>query len=290
MKASEVNALISLLDDPDAMVYSHVQHRIISYGDQVVPALEDAWEHTPMPIIQDRIEGIIHKIQFKTVEQGLKKWINVFPRDLLEGILLINRYHYPELDRSAVQKALDQLIKEIWLELNDNLTALEKVNVINRVLFNIHNFGADSNHNLNPQNAFFNSVLDRKKGNPVSLGMLYLLIADRLQLPIKAINLPQQFVLAFYTEGLQRNEVEAETPLFFLTPFYKGYVFDRNGIEKYLEHQGLKSKPTFYKPLDNVEVLKRLLISLECAFNETGELEKSGEIATLMDCLNAGSS
>ena len=129
MNKKEVFALISLLDDPDEMVFKEVSMKFLSLGEEVIPVLEDAWEHSFDTLIQNRIENIIHQIQFDLIKDALKEWSHPDQQNLLEGALLIARYQYPDIDTAKIKKQIDQIKQDVWLELNENLTALEKVKI-----------------------------------------------------------------------------------------------------------------------------------------------------------------
>jgi len=70
---NELNALIHLLDDPDQEVYQHVTDKLISLGTSVIPSLEDAWGNTFDPHLHNRLEELIHVIQFENLLNDLKK-------------------------------------------------------------------------------------------------------------------------------------------------------------------------------------------------------------------------
>jgi 2',3'-cyclic-nucleotide 2'-phosphodiesterase (5'-nucleotidase family) len=92
---TEVNSLIKLLDDPDAEIYEHVHEKLLSYGTEVIEYLESAFEQAFDAIQQERIANLVHEIQFGTVKNDLKLWFHGGAFDLLQGILIINRYQYP---------------------------------------------------------------------------------------------------------------------------------------------------------------------------------------------------
>ena len=94
----EINALVKLLDDPDQEVFQHVEEKLLEYGSEVVDFLEDTWEHSLDALLQQRIENIVHKIQFNTVKEDLNLWYQSGAFDLLQGALVINRYQYPDLN------------------------------------------------------------------------------------------------------------------------------------------------------------------------------------------------
>lgn len=92
----EIDSLIKLLDDPDKEIVLHVEDRLLSYGNEVIEHLEDAWEQSFDTVLQERLENLIHKIQFNEVRQELELWYKGGAFDLLQGAIIINRYQYPE--------------------------------------------------------------------------------------------------------------------------------------------------------------------------------------------------
>src|SRR6185312_14362758 len=127
LNKKEVTALISLLDDPDEKIFSTITSQLMNIGEKVIPVLEDAWEASLNPVLQTRIENIIHRIQYKKVFDSILKWKNENSDNLWEGALLVAKYMYPELEEEKLLKQVQIIKQDIWLELNDNLTALEKV-------------------------------------------------------------------------------------------------------------------------------------------------------------------
>ena len=137
MNEKDITALISLLDDPDDEIFSHIREKLLSYGSPVIPFLEREWEKSFESVIQTRIENIIHHIQFNDTFLNLKKWVESGGKDLLSGIILIARYQYPDLDEASILKQIERIKHDAWLELNPNLTALEKVRVLNHIIFEV---------------------------------------------------------------------------------------------------------------------------------------------------------
>jgi hypothetical protein len=167
LNKNEVSALINLLDDPDEKIFSTIKGRILDLGEKAIPVLEDAWESSVNILLQTRIENIIHRIQFSKALDSITEWKNKKTPDLLEGALLVARYQYPELDESKVNEAIRQLHQDVWLEMNDQLTALEKVRVVNHIFFDVHRFVGNTENYTAPENSYLNKVLESKKGNPL---------------------------------------------------------------------------------------------------------------------------
>jgi len=289
MKKKEINALISLLDDPDETVFKQVSMKFLSLGQEIIPVLEDAWEHSFDTLIQNRIENIIHQIQFDLIKDALKEWSHPEQQNLLEGALLIARYQYPDIDILKVKKQIDQIKQDVWLELNENITALEKVKIINHIIFDVHNFSGNTTNYHAPQNSYINNVLESKKGNPLLLSIIYTIVAQSLDIPIYGVNLPEHFILCYVDlEHMGVPSVagnEGSNVLFYINPFSKGTVFGQKEINAFLKQLKLDQIPGFYEPCSNLEIVKRLLRNLISSYEKLGYPDKSEELKMLLDSL-----
>jgi regulator of sirC expression with transglutaminase-like and TPR domain len=285
MSLKEVIALITLLDDPDEVIYSQVKDRFVTLGPPAIPHLETAWENSFDAIMQKRIEIIIHTIQFETLQRALKQWAKEDSEDLLKGVLIIARYQYPDLDENKVRKQLQQIKQDVWLELHEDLTALEKVKIINHILFEVHQFGGNITNYHAPQNSFINNVLESKKGNPLMLSVIYMLICKELNIPIYGINLPQHFVLAYINDHANLIDVNNKTLsnniLFYINPFSKGLMFNQKDIDQFLKQLNLEPEAKYYLPCSNTEIVKRSLNNLIFSYEKLGYLEKIAELKKL---------
>ena len=209
MSDTEIQALIALIDDPDEGIYTHVRDRILSLGEPVVPVLERAWEVDDLgDLFRNRIEDLLHTIHLDLTYNRLVAWKKEGGEDLLSGALIVCRYRYAELDENRVKGRLAALRQDIWLELNDNLTAFEKVRVFNHIFFQVHGFKGNKRNYHAPQNSYINEVLESRKGNPLSLAVIYQVLAEELDLPMRGVNLPNHFVLAYMDEtGVAASEL-----------------------------------------------------------------------------------
>jgi regulator of sirC expression with transglutaminase-like and TPR domain len=285
MNTSELNALISLLDDPDEVIYEQISGQILSQGTTIVAELELAWENSKSVLQQQRIENLIQKIQFSATSDALTHWIESGGSDLLEGALIIARYQFPDLNEKKIYSYIDQLKQDIWLELNPNLTALEQVRVINHILFEVHQFVGNTNDFHHPNNSFINMVLESKRGNPLSLSIIYAILAQKLSMPIYGVNLPQHFILAYMggenTFGLYDLDKNKEV-LFYINAFSKGTIFNRNEVESYLQQLNLKANENYFYPCNNIEMIKRMINNLIFSFEKMGNEKKSNDMKLLI--------
>jgi len=290
LNESELKALISLLDDTDNEVVTHIRERLVTLGSNVIPVLEEAWSKSFDAVLQERIENIIHKIQFDNRKAELKKWCEQNSDDLLAGVILIARYQYPDLDETKVREQLNKIKRAAYVELNKNLTPLEKVQAMNRVLFDSFGFNGNTSNFHAPQNSFINSVLETRKGNPLMLCVIYSIIANQLDIPLYGVNLPEHFILA-YQEKSNSEVYEYTYPeasvLFYVNVFSRGVIFTKKDIEQFLNKLNLKPNKIFFEPCSNVEIIKRSLRNLAFSYQKLNENEKLYEIEDLLDYISS---
>lgn len=272
MSDKELKALVSLLDDEDEQVVSHVTDKIRSLGKEIIPYLEQQWESSFNPQVQQKIEGLIHDLQYALIKQRVKEWYASEDQDLLTGLWLIATYQYPDLELEKLKQDLEQLYYEAWLEFKPDLYPFDQVKVLNSVLFNKLKFSANTKNFHSPGNSMINVVLETRRGNPISLCVIYMLVAQKLKLPVYGVNLPNLFVL-IYQEG--KNS-------FYINAFNKGLIFSRQDIENYIHELRLTPQPSFFEPCSNLEIIRRVFRNLIMSFDKMGEHEKAEEVKELL--------
>src|SRR5690606_24368048 len=281
MNEKEIPALIRLLDDPDPEIFQHIEDRLLSYGEDIVSYMELEWAKSFNPILQERLVNLIHKIQFQNVKMDLELWYNSGSFDLLRGILIINRYQYPDLEEQKIINQIEEIKREVWMQMMYESSPSEKVRLINNIFYNIYGFGGNTTNHKDPQNSYISQVLESKKGNQISLAIIYSIIAQKLDIPIYGVNLPQHFILAYIDE---ENQTQYDNDvLFYINVFNRGYIFGRRDIDLFLKQLKVQPDRSFYEPCSNVDIIKRVLRNLISAYEELGSQEKVNEIRQLLE-------
>ncbi len=282
-----IAALVNLIDDPDENIFEHVRDQLIGHGTQAIPFLESSWENDDFGLVfQLRIESLIHDIQFSNIKNDLKAWIISPQKDLLEGTIIISRYQYPNIEEQVVKDEVQAIRKAIWLEINEGQTALEKVRIFNKVFYGEYGFTGNSKDYHSPENSYIYKVLERKKGNPLTLCILYSVIAQSLDMPIYGINLPNHFVLSYLDENNTFAAINKESKygsLFYINAFAKGGIFDEAEIDEFLKGLNKPKLREYYEPCSNSAIITRMLTNLIASFQQTGSSEKVKELIELRE-------
>lgn len=283
-KKSEINALISLLDDEDDAIVENVSNKLLSYGEEVIFNLENSWEKTVNPIVHERIEEIIHQIQFTLVYKALENWLrDPFP-DLYKGAEIVAKYQYPDLDSDSTKIMVEGIKQKIWLEMNNELTPLETINVFNHVFYGYLGFGGDYKSQPNIADLCINTVLETKKGASITLGILYVVIAQELNLPVYGVNLHRHFILSYQKRFIEKfDQDNANESMFYINAMNKGIVFEREEIKSYLKKMDKEVEDKFFSPASNQEVINELLYYLWFFFKNNQQDVRAAEIQKLRD-------
>ena len=280
----ELAALINLLDEPDEMAFARIRERIFSFGPEAIPDLEAALENMFDLHVQDRIEELVKGIRNDALANELVNWASFGSSDLLSGYLLATRTQYPGVDQEALMQQVEQIKMDAWLELNENLTALENIKVLNHILYDVHRFEPNKVDLLAPDNSYLNTLLKTRKGTPLSLGILYIIIAQKLNVPVYGVNLPQHFILAYTTE-IVRPLPDENDVLFYINPFNTGAIFTRKEIELFIHQLKVQPNESFFAPCTNVDIIKRLLMNLKHGYARAGNHEKSEELDNFLNLI-----
>ncbi len=282
----EIEALVSLLDDPDASVQMPVIEKLLEYGEAAIKILEYKWESAGNIGLQESIENVILLIQRAAIRKELKDWSDCRGDQLVYGAYLIAKSHYPELQFNEIDSKLDELRTQIWLEMSNRLTAMENVRIINHFLFNVHKFNRSVRGVQSPQLFFINHILDTGKGLPVTLSVIYAEIAARLQLPIYCVDLPYNFLVCYHDPGYINDP---DGIMFYINPYSRGTILGRDEVKHFLKQQKMELNPDYMRPCSNIDTIARLAEGLHFAYSTSRMEEKASFIRELIDILRKGS-
>jgi hypothetical protein len=280
----EIKALFHLLDDPDREIYETVSDKIVHYGKEIIPNLEHFWEETTDNTIQERIENIIHKVNFNDTFNDLKSWYRSSKPALLSGAFMLARYRYPDMNEEACRKTMKSLYQSCWLELHNYLTPLEQINVINSVFYSMYKFtGFDLEANK-ANHYYISEVLESRQGNNYSLGTIYQLLCEMLDIPVFAIQLPRQHLLAYFDNQYDffSKDHKSTQRIQFYIDANSGTIFTQNDVDVYLKKYNFTVTENTYLPLSNQEIILSTIEALILMYDELNDTEKSAELNTML--------
>jgi hypothetical protein len=286
-KTREISALLHLIDDPDEEIFSAVSNKIVELGKPIIPNLEDLWENTPDEEIQTRIELLIHRLHYTDLAEDFRQWSLAGHFDLMLGTLLVSKFEYPDLTTTPVLQEIEKIRRNVWLELNNYLTPLEQVRIITGIIYGYYGLKGTEVAYANVNDFLLNKVLETKKGNQLSNGILYLIICELLDIPVKAIGVPKQFVLAYFKPGYSSENMEQYISKieFFIEPA-SGQVFTHKDIESYFKRISVPPTHSYFRPFSNKRIIQYLLEEMANCFDTDATLYKKQELLQLASFLD----
>lgn len=188
--------------------------------------------------------------------------------DLAKASLYFAQAEYPDLDIQKYLDSLDEIAQEIVMELTLERYPLKVVKTINNHLFDRLNFQANKQNYYDPDNSFLHQVIERKLGIPISLSVIYLAIAYRLDFPMVGIGMPGHFLIRPEFEGVG----------FFVDAFNRGEVLFVEDCQARLDEnyqQQLQLDLSWLAPVSKKQILARMLNNLKYIYLHRRELDKA---------------
>jgi regulator of sirC expression with transglutaminase-like and TPR domain len=194
---------------------------------------------------------------------------------LAESALLVACEEYPHLELSPYLDQLDHMAEVAKEQLRSTDTPHETITKINSVLFETFGFRGNTENYYDPRNSFFNEVLDRRVGIPITLSAVYLEVSRRLKFPMAGVGLPGHFVVRY---------ADREQELF-LDPFNRGEILTRDDCRNRIQAMYGDSLPFSERLLErstNRQILARLLNNLKVIYLKAQSFDKTLAIVDMM--------
>lgn len=188
--------------------------------------------------------------------------------NLAKASLFLAQEEYPELDPQKYINTLDRMGEEVQKRLTRSPYPLTIIKTINQYFFEEIGFQGNTNDYYDPRNSFLNDVIDRKTGIPITLSVVYLEIAKRINFPMVGIGMPGHFLIRPDFEGSG----------IFVDVFNRGEILFEQDCEERLRQiyqQPVKLEAYFLAPVSNRQILARILTNLKFIYIDRQELLKA---------------
>lgn len=272
LTAAERAALLSLLDDRTGSVRKALLSRFAQLGAAASQFLQEV-AHGPNRILGRHAQWFLEQLKFDDPIAEFRTFIRSLNYELETGALLLNRTVAPDLDVARCCAALDSIAGRCRELIAAPASTREQCRIINRVLFHEWGFHGNVEHYTDPENSLIDRVLVRRKGIPVSLTIVYLLVAGRLGLELEPVALPSHFIVGCYTE----------TEPFFIDPFDRGLFLDVEDVFAMIRKLHVVPQASDLMPTPVREVLYRCCRNLVGHYDVSGDPERSRLFASFVE-------
>jgi regulator of sirC expression with transglutaminase-like and TPR domain len=269
-------ALMGLLDDPSPTVRRSLLdyfHSLGAAGESFLRELADG----PNRLAAGHARWYLSELKYSDPVSEFRAFIRSLNYELETGMLLLCRTIYPNLEVSRFCQELDRIATRCRELMTTALPAREKCKIINRVLFHELGFRGNIEDYTDPENSFLNRVLETRKGLPISMSVLYLLIAERCGVRLQPVGLPGHFIV-----GCFRDE-----QVFFVDAFDRGRFLSPEELLGYLAGRDLSPSIRTLAPTTVREVLCRSCRNLANHYAEAGMQPLSRLFASFVEDFDA---
>nr|WP_244594317.1 transglutaminase-like domain-containing protein [Leptospira ryugenii] len=201
-------------------------------------------------------------------------------KDLEESVVQLSSLAYPTQKYSEIAKELDRIalrVSELFDEHEGHLSDELKVQLLVQVMFQEEGFVGNIQNYNDPSNSYLYHVIKSKLGIPISLSVVYLLVAQRLGLPLYGTNLPLHFLLQY----------ESDSYFTYIDPFHGGVLLDRFTCEKFLEANGYPLSSKYFTKASTLSIIKRMCRNLIHMYREKSSKEMEQQISEQLSILES---
>ncbi len=268
---STKDALRRLLDDENPTVRGAVLQELRDRDEEGVSFLKE--------IASDGESGMVRHARSFLAELGaddpvgdFRAFIRSFHYELETGCYLLERTVHPDLEWSVIARFLDAMAERCLEFVDPNAPVFESCKQINRVIYHEYGFQGDLDHFHDPDNNFLGSVIRRRKGIPISLSVIYLLVAERCGVALDPIGAPGRFLL---------GHLEGRDP-FYIDAFDRGRFRTEEEIRQILLTRHIEDGAEYLFPSPVGEVLCRFCRNLVHQYTIRNELGRARLFASFI--------
>jgi regulator of sirC expression with transglutaminase-like and TPR domain len=274
VRTSEFDALLRLLDDTDETVCLAVRQKLKSYGGSIAPSLrfllaegtsEDARKVSPENEQNEHIQDSLRLVMESFKQDALLELLDMVKEsgetgkdiDLEAAVILLSRFGYPETSEETIKQRLDDIalrIHALFIK-SPQRSELNLLLSVNQAFFEEEQFyGAMDEQYHESDNSYIFAVLKNKRGIPISLCALYLLVAERAGVNLHGVGMPAHFIV--YHPELD----------IFIDTFNKGAFLSHEDCKRFINGTGFHFEPSMLDRVSNTAILLRMIRNLIFAY------------------------
>ena len=187
--------------------------------------------------------------------------------DLGRAALTIALAEYSDLDIAGYLRRIDELAVQVSQRSGTDSDVFRALAALNYVLFKEHGFRGNRDDYYDPKNSFLNEVIERKRGLPITLSILYMEVGQRIGLAIEGVGFPGHFLVKTKSAG---DEIVID-------PFNAGDVKSFEELQAMLDQfygGQVRLHRDLLAALPKKQILKRMLGNLKAVYGRRDELVK----------------
>lgn len=267
----QIQIIVVLLSDDDSDIVASMRHKLYEMGEEAAQIILDL---TP-PDSQAHKEAsrVLMRFREPTLEERFRNLAldEDGDIDLEEGAFTLARFAYPHLDVGAYKTRLGHMAFELAPQVAPDDHPIRVIRTLNHYLFESQKFRAPLRYDAD--DTFLNRVLDRKRGWPITLSAIYLILGQRIDLPLVGVAMPKHYIVKYSAPSGQE---------IFIDPYNHGQVLTPNECADMV---GSKLTEDLLPEATNRFTLFRMMNNLKHTYLHQGEQKSANQIDGLIEIL-----
>jgi regulator of sirC expression with transglutaminase-like and TPR domain len=269
-RQARIEALVALLDDPSPTVWNAVRRELERLGQGALPALRKV-EAGGDPRVRTRARSLLTRFERERVARRMIGFAMHGELDLERGLLLLSRFEEPELDLRGCVLALDAMAAEVIRRIDDRAPRVERIQVLLDYLARELGYTGDAGDYHHPDNVYLHRAIERRRGLPLTLVAIFVLVARRAGLRAAPVALPGHVVLRLYEN--ERGQL--------FDPFHASKPLSDRDCLQYLAEHGLPFHPRWFDDTSDATLWTRHVRNLANSYRRRG-LEREVELLEIV--------
>lgn len=263
---TELQAIIRLLQDDDPSTVKLVKEQLAGRGPDFLPDLREML-HADDERVSQHVADVLFQIDAREAGEALTALCEHFPEkgDLEAGAWLIARVLRHGIDLAPARVTLDEWGREAARFLQGAEGATDRVNVLGEFLGKAMQMRGNSEDYYNPENSLLPRVIETRRGIPITLALVYILVGQRAGMAIEGVNFPGHFLARH--EGV------------LFDPFDRGRILSDDDCVLILERQNLTPQPLYFETATPLAMLTRILANLLYIYQTAEELDRAEQLS-----------
>ena len=253
-----------LLDDDNPIVQKAIAKELTHSPKEGVAFLEQVIRE-PDHLLAKHAHNLLSELGWVDGVAGFLRFIDSQRYELESGWFLLDRTVSPTFDVSSSTLFLDSLADRARELLLPPHTPKEMCSVLNRVLFHEFGFRGARKDFADPQNSFLHRVLERRRGLPITLSVVYILVARRIGFEIDPIGLPGRFMVGCFSE----------TKPFYIDVWSGGKFLEIEQMADFLDDSSIEDSGSLLLPVTVAETLTRGCRNLVQQYGKQGDADNA---------------
>ena len=274
MVANE-QALAKLLSDDDPTTVLLVKEQLAAMAEDNPRLVEDL-ANGECPATQRHAREILHELQARDASDDFLLLCHLGGDrfDIEKAAWLLSRALLPEVPTASFEELVNECGIEFLSRIHGAVTNEDRIHLLGELLSGELHFAGNADCYYCEENSLLPRLISTRKGIPISLSLLYMMIGARAGMKIDGINLPGHFI--------------ARHGDLFFDPFHGGRILKREDLRSLLSRQGIELKESHLQPASPRQFLMRILANLLYVYDLDGDTKRHGMVKSWMDALACG--